>query len=51
LKANLPTALDMKKNSNEWEGPKTILNETGEMKIEFSRDRNGDFEPQLVKKR
>lgn len=26
------------------------MNETGEMEIEFSRDRNGGFEPQLVKK-
>lgn len=38
-------------NSRNGRGRKTILNETGEMEIEVPRDRNGDFEPQLVKKR
>lgn len=38
-------------NSRNGRGRKTILNESGEMEIEVPRDRNGDFEPQLVKKR
>ncbi len=38
-------------NSRNGKGRKTIVGKSGEMEIEVPRDRNGDFEPQLVKKR
>lgn len=38
-------------NSRNGRGRKTVVGKTGEMEIEVPRDRNGDFEPQLVKKR
>jgi putative transposase len=38
-------------NSRNGKTSKRILSEDGEMEIEVPRDRNGDFEPQLVRKR
>lgn len=38
-------------NSRNGKSRKTIKGEDGELEIEVPRDRNGDFEPQLVKKR
>lgn len=38
-------------NSRNGKGKKTVVGQTGEMEIEVPRDRNSDFEPQLVKKR
>jgi len=38
-------------NSRNGSGAKTVLSRTGPLEIETPRDRNGDFEPQLVKKR
>jgi putative transposase len=37
-------------NSRNGTTPKTVLDESGEMTIEVPRDRNGDFEPQIVPK-
>jgi len=37
-------------NSRNGVTPKTVLDESGEMAIEVPRDRNGDFEPQIVPK-
>ena len=38
-------------NSRNGTGAKTVLSRTGPLTIETPRDRNGDFEPQLVRKR
>ena len=38
-------------NSRNGKTSKRILGEDGELEIEVPRDRNGDFEPQLVRKR
>lgn len=38
-------------NSRNGKGRKTVVGKTGEMEIEVPRDRNGQFEPQLVRKR
>ena len=38
-------------NSRNGATPKTVLSESGPVDIQTPRDRNGDFEPQLVKKR
>jgi putative transposase len=38
-------------NSRNGTGKKTLKTETSEFSIEVPRDRNGEFEPQLVKKR
>lgn len=38
-------------NSRNGKSSKRILGEDGELEIEVPRDRNGDFEPQLVRKR
>jgi putative transposase len=38
-------------NSRNGKSVKTIQTETGSLAIEVPRDRNGDFEPQLVSKR
>ena len=38
-------------NSRNGKTPKRLLDGEGEMEIEVPRDRNGEFEPQLVKKR
>jgi putative transposase len=38
-------------NSRNGTGSKTLKTETGEFSIEVPRDRNGEFEPQLIKKR
>ena len=38
-------------NSRNGTGAKTVVSRTGPLEIETPRDRNGDFEPQLVKKR
>jgi len=38
-------------NSRNGKGKKTIKGDFGEFDIEVPRDRNGDFEPQLIKKR
>src|ERR1700730_5518314 len=37
-------------NSRNGKGTKTLITEQGELTIEVPRDRNGTFEPQLVKK-
>ena len=37
-------------NSRNGSSPKTIKGETGEVTIEVPRDRNGTFEPQLIRK-
>ena len=37
-------------NSRNGTTPKTVLDDSGEMAIEVPRDRNGDFEPQIVPK-
>jgi len=37
-------------NSRNGTTPKTVLDESGDMTIEVPRDRNGDFEPQIVPK-
>jgi hypothetical protein len=37
-------------NPRNGTAPKTVLDESGEMTIEVPRDRNGDFEPQIVPK-
>jgi transposase-like protein len=37
-------------NSRNGYSPKTVQGSMGEMEIQVPRDRNGDFEPQLVKK-
>ena len=37
-------------NSRNGATPKTVLDDSGELTIEVPRDRNGDFEPQLVAK-
>jgi putative transposase len=37
-------------NSRNGTSPKTLVSEQGEIPIEVPRDRNGSFEPQLVKK-
>jgi len=38
-------------NSRNGKGSKTVLGESGAMEIQVPRDRTGEFEPQLVKKR
>ena len=38
-------------NSRNGKTKKTVVNETGSIEIEVPRDRNGTFEPQLIKKR
>jgi len=38
-------------NSRNGKTPKTVKSESGELEIAVPRDRNGDFEPQLVRKR
>ena len=38
-------------NSRNGKSRKTVVGKTGEMEIEVPRDRNGQFEPQLVRKR
>jgi len=38
-------------NSRNGRGEKTLKGEYGEMEIKVPRDRNGEFEPQLIKKR
>lgn len=38
-------------NSRNGRDTKTVLSDTGTLEIEVPRDRNGDFEPQLVAKR
>ena len=38
-------------NSRNGKGTKTVLSDTGPLEITVPRDRNGDFEPQLVAKR
>ena len=38
-------------NSRNGKSPKTLKTDRGEIPIEVPRDRNGDFEPQIVKKR
>lgn len=38
-------------NSRNGKGTKTVQTETGEIEIEVPRDRAGEFDPQLVKKR
>ena len=38
-------------NSRNGAGSKTVIGKSGPLEIETPRDRNGDFEPQLVKKR
>jgi transposase-like protein len=38
-------------NNRNGKGHKTVQSDTGEFEIEVPRDRNGTFEPQLVKKR
>lgn len=38
-------------NSRNGKSHKTVVGDTGEMEIEVPRDRNGHFEPQLVRKR
>lgn len=38
-------------NSRNGATPKTVVTESGPLQIETPRDRNGDFEPALVKKR
>jgi len=38
-------------NSRNGKGKKTIKGDFGELDIEVPRDRNGDFEPQLIQKR
>ena len=38
-------------NNRNGTGAKTVVSRTGPLEIETPRDRNGDFEPQLVKKR
>ena len=38
-------------NSRNGRDSKTVLSDTGTLEIEVPRDRNGDFEPQLVAKR
>jgi putative transposase len=37
-------------NSRNGKSPKTVLTDTGELAIDIPRDRNGEFEPQLVPK-
>lgn len=37
-------------NSRNGTTPKTVLDESGDLTIEVPRDRNGDFEPQIVPK-
>lgn len=37
-------------NSRNGYSPKTVQSSTGEMEIQVPRDRDGEFEPQLVKK-
>jgi putative transposase len=37
-------------NSRNGTTPKTVLDDSGEMAIDVPRDRNGDFEPQIVPK-
>jgi len=37
-------------NSRNGTTPKTVLDDSGELTVEIPRDRNGDFEPQLVPK-
>jgi len=37
-------------NSRNGKSPKTVMGETGDIEIAVPRDRNGAFEPQLVKK-
>ena len=37
-------------NSRNGYSPKTVQSSTGEMEIQVPHDRNGEFEPQLVKK-
>ena len=38
-------------NNRNGKGHKTVISDSGEFEIEVPRDRNGSFEPQLVKKR
>ena len=38
-------------NSRNGTNAKTVVSKTGPLEIETPRDRNGEFEPQLVKKR
>ena len=38
-------------NSRNGKTPKTLKTDRGEIPIEVPRDRNGEFEPQIVKKR
>ena len=60
LEAEMTDHLGYEKHSPDGEGTgnsrngktnKRILGEDGELEIEVPRDRNGDFEPQLVRKR
>ena len=37
-------------NSRNWHSKKTVKSSYGEMEVNVPRDRNGDFEPQIVKK-
>lgn len=59
LKAELNHHLGYKKNasagintgnSRNGSSQKTLKSDSGELTIEIPRDRNGDFEPQLIKK-
>jgi len=38
-------------NSRKGKSSKSVISSNGQMEIEVPRDRNGDFDPQLVKKR
>lgn len=37
-------------NSRNGKTSKTVMGDQGEMKLEIPRDRNGEFEPELIKK-
>ncbi|GFN33976.1 hypothetical protein PCURB6_42360 [Paenibacillus curdlanolyticus] len=37
-------------NSRNWKSRKTVVSEYGEQEISVPRDRNGEFEPLVVKK-
>ena len=59
LEAEMDTHLGYKKHSNEGDGSgnsrngyseKTVITGDGEAQIKVPRDRNGEFEPEIVKK-
>lgn len=52
LQAELETHLsqDLERNRKNWTSSKTMKSSNGTFNLETSRDRNGSFEPELVKK-